>query len=36
MQNPLPKFRQSSITSEKQGYLSEKLQTLTSSNYGRV
>ena len=27
MQNPLLKFRQSSITSEKLGYLSEKLKT---------
>ena len=35
MQNPLPKFKESSIISEKQGYLSEKLKTLTSSNYHR-
>ena len=32
MQNPIPKFRQSPIISEKPGYLSEKLKTLTSSN----
>ena len=31
MQNPLLKFRQSSIISEKPGYLSEKLNPLTSS-----
>ena len=36
MQNPLLKFRQSSIISEKLGYLSEKLKALTSSNYDRV
>ena len=30
MQNPILKFRQSSIISEKPGYLSEKLKTLTS------
>ena len=36
MQNPLLKFRQSSIISEKPGYLSEKLKALTSSNYDRV
>ena len=35
MQNPLPKFKESSIISEKPGYLSEKLKTLTSSNYHR-
>ena len=33
MQNPIPKFRQSSIISEKPHYLSEKLKTLTTSNY---
>ena len=33
MQNPIPKFRQSSIFSEKPGYLSRKLETLKSSNY---
>ena len=32
MQNPLLKFRQSFIISEKPGYLSEKSKTLTSSN----
>ena len=32
MQNPILKFRQSSIISEKPGYLSEKLETLMSSN----
>ena len=31
MQNPPPKFRLSSIMSEKPGYLSGKLKTLTSS-----
>ena len=31
MQNPTLKFRQSSYNSEKPGYLSEKLKTLTSS-----
>ena len=36
MQNPIPKFRQGSIISEKLGYLSEKLETLTSSNYHKV
>ena len=36
MQNPIPKFRQGSIISEKPGYLSEKLKTLTSSNYDKV
>ena len=36
MQNPQIKFRQSSIISEKPGYLSEKLKALTSSNYDRV
>ena len=33
MQNPIPKFRQSSIISEKPGYLSEKLKTLISSKF---
>ena len=33
MENLIPKFRQSSIISEKQGYFSEKLKTLMSSNY---
>ena len=33
MQNPIPKLRQCSIISEKTGYLSEKLKTLSSSNY---
>ena len=36
MQNPLQKFRQSSIFLEKPGILSEKLKTLTSSNYPTV
>ena len=36
MPNPIPKFRQSSIISEKPGYSSEKLKTLTSSNYPRA
>ena len=36
MQNPIPKFRQSSIISERPEYLSEKLKTLTSSNYHRI
>ena len=36
MQNPLLKFRQSSIISEKPVYLSEKLKALTSFNYDRV
>ena len=36
MQNPIPKFRQNSIISEKAGYLSEKLKTWTSSNCHRV
>ena len=31
MQNPIPKFRQSSIISEKPGYLFEKLKTPTPS-----
>ena len=33
MQNLIIKFRQSHITLEKPGYLSENLKTLTSSNY---
>ena len=36
MQNSITKLRESSIISEKPGYLSEKLKTLTSSNYHRV
>ena len=36
IQNSIPKFRQSSIISEKPGYLFEKLKTLTSSNYQKV
>ena len=36
MQNPKQNFRQSSIIFEKPGSLSEKLKTLTSSNYRRV
>ena len=36
MKNPIKKFRQSSIVFEKPGILSEKLKTLTSSNYHRV
>ena len=36
MQNLIPKFRQSSIISEKPGYLSEKLKTLTTCDYHRV
>ena len=32
MQNPIPDFRQSSIISEKPGYVTEKLKTLASSN----
>ena len=36
MQNSILKFRQSSTVFEKPGYLSEKLQILTSSNYDRV
>ena len=36
MQNPIQKFRQSSIVFEKPGILSENLKTLTSSNYHRV
>ena len=33
MQNPIQKFRQSSVVFEKPGSLSENLKTLTSSNY---
>ena len=36
VQNSLPKFRQSSIVSEKPGSLSEELKTLSSSNYYKV
>ena len=36
MENAILKFKQSSVISEKPGYLSEKLKTLTSSNYHRV
>ena len=36
MQNPIQKFRQSSIFFEKPGIFSWKLKTLTSSNYHRV
>ena len=36
MQNLIPKLRQTSIISKKPGFLSEKLKTLTSSNYHRV
>ena len=36
MQNPIQKFRQSSIIFEKPGILSENLKTLTSSNYPTV
>ena len=36
MLNPIQKFRQSSIVFEKPGLLSEKLKTLTSSNYHTV
>ena len=36
MRNPIKKFRQSSIVFEKPSFLSEKLKTLTSSNYYRV
>ena len=35
MQNPIFKIRQSFIISKKSGHLSEKLKTLTSSNYHR-
>ena len=36
MQNSIPNFRQTSIISERPGYLSEKLQNFTSSDYNRV
>ena len=36
MQNPIQKFRQSSIVFEKPGNLSEKLKTLASFNYRGV
>ena len=36
MQNPIQKFRESSIVFEKPGILSEKLKILTSSNYPTV
>ena len=36
MQNPIQKFKQSSIVFEKRGILSENLKTLTSSNYPTV
>ena len=36
MQNPIQKFRQSSIVFEKPGILPENLKTLTSSNYPTV
>ena len=36
MQNPRPKFRQSSIVSEKPGSLPEKMRTFASSNYHRI
>ena len=36
MQNPIQKFRQSSIVFEKPGTLSENLETLKSSNYPTV
>ena len=36
MQNPIQKFKQSSIVFEKPGILSENLKTLTSSNYPTV
>ena len=36
MQNPIQKFRQSSIVFEKPGNLSENLKTLTGSNYPTV
>ena len=36
MQNPIPKLRQTSVVSKKPSFLSEKLKTLTSSNYHRV
>ena len=36
MQNPIQKFRQSSIVFEKPGILSENVKTLTSPNYPTV
>ena len=36
MQNPIQKFRQNSIIFEKPAFLSQKLKTLTSSNYHGV
>ena len=36
MQNPIQKFRQSSIVFEKPGILSENLKTVTNSNYPTV
>ena len=36
MQNPILKFRQRSIISEKVDYLSKNLRTLTSYNYHRL
>ena len=36
MQMPIPKLRQTSVISEKSGYLSEKLKTSRSSNYHKV
>ena len=36
MRNPVKKFRQSPTVFDKPGFLSEKLKTLTSSNYHRV
>ena len=36
MQNPIQKFRRSSIVFEKPGILSENLKTLTSSNYPTI
>ena len=36
MQNPIQKFRQSSIVFEKRDFLSGKLKTLRSSNYPAV
>ena len=36
MQNTIPKVRQSTITSETPGWLTEKLKTLTSSNHNSL
>ena len=36
MHNPIPKLGQTSIISKKPGFLSEKIENLTSSNYDRV